>query len=139
MSCLLALQAFEIKALIPLQSLLIQKIQPSPFARRLLEVKINPQLKNLFLSYKPLTCFILSSSLKGGVHSQIGKFIHVEVTNISITSKPQKNSDKNRIKQKKLTAQDWQLDSLKVRNQVVSTWAFFPNSSSGSIGEDPQH
>jgi hypothetical protein len=96
-------------------SLLIQKIQPSPFARRLLEVKFNPQLKNLFLSYKPLTCFILSSSLKGGVHSQIGTFIHVQVTNISITSKPQKNSDKNRIKQKNLTAQDWQLDSLKLR------------------------
>lgn len=48
---LLALQAFEITALIPLQSLLIQKIEPSAFARRLLEVKINPKLKNLFLNY----------------------------------------------------------------------------------------
>jgi len=59
---LLAMQAFEITALIPLHSLLIQKIQPSPFARRLLGLEFNPKLKNLFLKYKTLTSFILSSS-----------------------------------------------------------------------------
>jgi hypothetical protein len=114
---LLILQAFEIAALIPLHSLLIQKIQPSLFAWRLLGVKFKQKLKYLFLKYKPLTS--CTASLEGGVHSLIGTFIHVEVTNMSITSKRKKNSDKNRIKQKKFTAQDRQLDSLKLRTGVL--------------------